>query len=73
MEMRDFILHRDILSVEVKIDGNNYRFGVRWKTPEKPYGDTWILQSLGKGFIKRKNQRVFRYYQCKVELEYGRL
>jgi hypothetical protein len=31
MEMRDFILHIDILSVEVKIDGNDYRFGVRWK------------------------------------------
>ena len=33
--MRDFILHRDILSVEVKIDGNYYRFDVRWKAPDK--------------------------------------
>lgn len=44
MQMRDFILHGDILSVKVKIDGNDYRFGIQWKTPRKPYGNTWILK-----------------------------
>nr|WP_233096645.1 hypothetical protein [Fictibacillus halophilus] len=43
--MKDFILHKEILSVEVKIDGKDYRFGVRWKAPDRPYGETWILQS----------------------------
>jgi hypothetical protein len=55
MEMRDFILHRDILSVEVKIDGSDYRFGMRWKAPEKPYGDTWILQSYANKLTGEKD------------------
>lgn len=39
MEMRNFILHQDILSVEVTIDKKDYIIGVQWKTPEKPYGE----------------------------------
>ncbi|GAE37142.1 hypothetical protein [Halalkalibacter akibai] len=35
MEMRNFILHQDILSVEVTIDKKDYIIGVQWKTPEK--------------------------------------
>lgn len=45
MDMRSFILHGDILSVEVKINDSDYRFGVQWKVPKKPYGDTWELKS----------------------------
>ncbi|PMC33884.1 hypothetical protein CJ195_26050 [Bacillus sp. UMB0899] len=45
MDMRNFILHRDILSVEVTIDKKDYIIGVQWKAPEKPYGDTWVLKS----------------------------
>ena len=45
MHMRNFILHRDILSVEVEIEGNDYIFGVQWKAPEKPFDDTWVLKS----------------------------
>ncbi|NMD69389.1 hypothetical protein HHO41_03745 [Bacillus sp. DNRA2] len=45
MDMRSFILHGDILSVEVKINESDYRFGVQWKAPTKPYGDTWVLKS----------------------------
>lgn len=46
MEIRNLILHRDnILSIEVKIDESDYRFGVQWKAPEKPYDDTWVLKS----------------------------
>ncbi|CAH0346702.1 MULTISPECIES: hypothetical protein [unclassified Bacillus (in: firmicutes)] len=46
MEMRHFILHGDnILSVEVTIDARDYRFGVQWKAPEKPYDETWVLKS----------------------------
>nr|WP_243647034.1 hypothetical protein [Scopulibacillus darangshiensis] len=43
--MKNFILHGDILSVEVKIEDVDYIFGVQWKTPEKPYGETWTLKS----------------------------
>ncbi|MBM7663544.1 hypothetical protein JOC85_004424 [Bacillus mesophilus] len=45
MDMSSFILHGDILSVEVKINGSEYRFVVQWKAPTKPYGDTWVLKS----------------------------
>jgi hypothetical protein len=45
MEMRNFILHGDILSVEAKINGSDYRLGVQWKVPEKPYDETWVLKS----------------------------
>ncbi|MDQ6600820.1 hypothetical protein [Bacillus salipaludis] len=53
--MRSFILHGDILSVEVKIDENEYRFGVRWKAPKKPYGDTWILEYYGNKLTGEKD------------------
>ncbi|WP_245680570.1 hypothetical protein [Bacillus marinisedimentorum] len=43
--MRNFILHKDILTVEVTIDQADYLIGVQWKEPEKPFGDTWILKS----------------------------
>jgi len=55
MEMRSFILHRDILSVEVSIDSNNYRFGVQWKAPKKPYDDTWILKSYANKLTGEKD------------------
>ena len=55
MEMRSFILHRDILSVEVSIDSNDYRFGVQWKAPKKPYDDTWILKSYANKKKKKKD------------------
>ena len=45
MEMRNLILNRDILSIEVKLNENDYIFGVQWKAPEKPYDDTWVLKS----------------------------
>lgn len=45
MEMKNFILHGDILSVEVRIEKNDYIFGIQWKTPKKAYDDTWILKS----------------------------
>ncbi|AKA72030.1 hypothetical protein [Clostridium scatologenes] len=44
MEMKDFILNGDILSLQVKINGDNYRFLVRWKMPQKPYDETWKLE-----------------------------
>ena len=55
MEMRSFILHRDILSVEVSIDSNDYRFGVQWKAPKKPYDDTWILKSYANKLTGEKD------------------
>ena len=46
MEMRNLILQqRDILSIEVRIDDQDYIFGVQWKAPSQPYEDTWILKS----------------------------
>lgn len=45
MEMKDFILHGNILSLQVEINGIDYRFGVRWKIPQKPYDETWELKS----------------------------
>lgn len=44
MEMKNFILNGDILSLQVKIDNSNYRFMVRWKVPKKPYDETWKLE-----------------------------
>ncbi|AWI06780.1 hypothetical protein [Clostridium drakei] len=44
MEMKDFILNGDILSLQVKINEDNYRFSVRWKVPQKPYDETWKLE-----------------------------
>jgi hypothetical protein len=55
MEMKDFILHIDILSVEVQIDGKDYRFSVRWKAPDKPYGETWILQTYANKLTGKKD------------------
>jgi hypothetical protein len=55
MDMRSFILHGDILSVEVSIDGNDYRFGVQWKAPKKPYGDTWKLKSYANKLTGEKD------------------
>ena len=37
MNMKSFILHGGILSVEVKIDGNDCRFSVQWKVPKKTF------------------------------------
>ncbi len=45
MEMRNFILNKDILTVEVTIDQADYLIGVQWLEPEKPFADTWILKS----------------------------
>jgi hypothetical protein len=45
MEMRNFILHGDILTFQVKIKDIDYTFSIQWKTPEKPYDETWILKS----------------------------
>jgi hypothetical protein len=45
MEFSKFILHGDILSLQVKIDGSDYRIGVKWKDPEKQYDETWELKS----------------------------
>ena len=45
MDMSNFILRGDILSLEVRIDGENYRFSVRWSSPKKPYDETWKLIS----------------------------
>lgn len=45
MEMSKFILQGDILSLQVRIEGVDYRFGVRWKIPQKPYDETWKLES----------------------------
>jgi hypothetical protein len=55
MEMKNFILHGDILSVEVKIDTIDYRFGIQWKAPEKPYGDTWVLKSYANKLTGEKD------------------
>jgi hypothetical protein len=35
MEMRNFILNGDILSVEAKINGSEYRLGVQWESTRK--------------------------------------
>jgi hypothetical protein len=55
MEMRSFILHGDILSMEVKIDKSDYRFGVQWKKPKNPYDDTWILKSYANKSTGKKD------------------
>ena len=45
MELSKFILHGDILSLQVRINGADYRFGVKWKETQKPYDETWELKS----------------------------
>lgn len=45
MDMKNFELNGDILTVTVTIDGVGYWFSTRWKAPEKPYGDTWFLET----------------------------
>jgi hypothetical protein len=55
MEMRNFILHGDILSVQVIINNTDYTFGVKWKNPEKPYDETWELKSYCKNSTGEKD------------------
>ena len=55
MEMSKFILHGETLSLQVRIDGVDYRFGVMWKAPQKPYDETWILKSYCKIETGEKN------------------
>lgn len=55
MEMRNFILHGDILSVEAKINGRNYILGIQWKAPEKPYDETWVLKSYANKLTGEKD------------------
>ncbi|ASK64177.1 hypothetical protein CFK37_19500 [Virgibacillus phasianinus] len=55
MDMRNFILHRDILSVEAKINESDYIFGVQWKAPEKPYDETWVLKSYANKLTGEKD------------------
>lgn len=55
MEMRNFILHGDILSVEAKINGSDYILGVQWKAPEKPYDETWVLKSYANKLTGEKD------------------
>ena len=43
--MRNFILHRDILSLHVEINDSEYTFGVKWVPPKKPFDETWELKS----------------------------
>lgn len=43
--MKNFILHENILSVEVKMNEKEYIIAVKWLEPEKPYADTWELVS----------------------------
>ncbi|RBW70201.1 hypothetical protein DS031_08045 [Bacillus taeanensis] len=45
MQMRNFVLYGDILSVQVEIEDKDYTFGVKRKDPKKPYDDTWELKS----------------------------
>jgi hypothetical protein len=55
LDMRSFILHGDILSIDVKIDNSKYRFGVQWQKPKKPYDDTWILKSYANTLTGEKD------------------
>ncbi|KGK90147.1 hypothetical protein [Clostridium sp. HMP27] len=55
MEMSKFILHGDILSLQARIDGTDYRFGVKWKAPQKPYDETWELKSYCNILTGEKN------------------
>lgn len=64
MEMSKFILRGDILTLQVRIDNEDYRFGVRWKIPEKPYDETWKLESYinintGKSNLKEEQIKLF--------------
>lgn len=55
MEMSRFILNGDLLSLQVRIDGEDYRILVRWKVPQKPYDETWKLESYCKIANGEKN------------------
>ena len=64
MEMSKFILRGDILTLQVRIDNEDYRFGVRWKIPKKPYDETWELKSYinintGKSNLKEEQIKLF--------------
>ncbi|HZG61763.1 MAG TPA: hypothetical protein VEY68_15020 [Anoxybacillus sp.] len=41
--------------MKVKMDGVDYTFSVRWKTPEKPYDETWELVSYAKNSTGEKD------------------
>ncbi|ALF10673.1 hypothetical protein [Parageobacillus thermoglucosidasius] len=55
METSKFILHGDILIMNVKIDDVDYTFGIRWKAPKKPYDETWELVSYVKNSTGEKD------------------
>ncbi|WP_404452219.1 hypothetical protein LG329_17965 [Virgibacillus necropolis] len=45
MHMKNFILHGNILIVEVKLNDTDYIIDVQWKEPREPYEETWELKS----------------------------
>jgi hypothetical protein len=55
MHMKNFILHGDILTVEVKMGDIDYIISVQWKAPEKPYGETWVLKSYANKLTGEKD------------------
>lgn len=64
MEMKNFILHGNILSVEVRIEKKDYIFGIQWKAPETAYADTWVLKSYanksnGEKDLSKDNIKAF--------------